>query len=439
MPASKQAATQLRACLRSSAPARPGRLSGLTQLRSISNTARQADEAQVQKPAAATEAAAAPAPAAGRTAAPLDPNTVSTRREERKLLRTGVQPIGSRRRRAVMAAGAGNIPFEQLPFQCFQEARSVLAADRAEKIKAIETQRARIERVQAQDAAVSGGDAEKKLRLVSMRNHLEELKILADINDPLVKMRFEDGKGDLNKPIYRYLADRKWRQYKRKVLEQRVSQFYLVPDVLPTLDPVADVSLSFKQRGVPPGDFVDSRVSEVPGTLRVQVFDRGTRLVTIVVVDSDVPNVAKNGFDYRAHFVAANVPISPVAPRVDLGALSTDSQVALGWLPPFAQKGSPYHRLSVWVLQQPEGKELDVAALREGAGPAALKRDGFVLRSFVDAFDLDPVGVTLFRSIWDEGTDGVMKRAGVPGADVEFRREKPLKLPYKKKDGARYR
>ena len=124
----------------------------------------------------------------------LDPALVSTPKEERQLMRSGIRPIGSRRRRAALQ-GSANIPFEQLPYQCFQEARKILGADRDEKLQQIETQRARIARLQAQDPAISGGEIEKQRRLTSMRKYLDELKILADVNDPVVKKRFEDGEG----------------------------------------------------------------------------------------------------------------------------------------------------------------------------------------------------------------------------------------------------
>ena len=40
-----------------------------------------------------------------------------------------------------------------------------------------------------------GGEHIKKGRIIAMEKHLEELKILADINDPVIKKRFEDGQG----------------------------------------------------------------------------------------------------------------------------------------------------------------------------------------------------------------------------------------------------
>ncbi len=105
-------------------------------------------------------------------------------------------PIGSRRRRVALQETSG-IPFEQLPYQCFQEARKILIADREEKLKQIEADRARIIRLRDSDPALSGGEARKKQRLKDLVDKLEYLKILADVNDPLVKRRFEDGLGRL--------------------------------------------------------------------------------------------------------------------------------------------------------------------------------------------------------------------------------------------------
>lgn len=104
------------------------------------------------------------------------------------------QLIGSRRRRAAISSTT-NIPFEQLPYQCFQEARKLLLADREDKLKKIEVERKRIAKVQIQDAAELGGEARKRGKLVAMHKYLEHLKILADSNDPVIKKRFEDGLG----------------------------------------------------------------------------------------------------------------------------------------------------------------------------------------------------------------------------------------------------
>lgn len=227
----------------------------------------------------------------------------------------------------------------------------------------------------------------------------------------------------MNKPIYRYLADRKWRSYQRKITVQRIEQLAIVPDVLPHFEPTAEVRLAFSRRNVQPGDFVDSRVSEIPARLKVQVFDKGERLVSVVVVDSDVPNLDTDDFTSRCHFLATNMPLSPTETSVAF-TNANDNQLVLPWMPPFAQKGTPYHRYSVFVLQQQPGQTLDPAELR-----TKVKRDGFRLRSFVDKFHVQPIGVSIFRSLWDEGTAGVMQRAGIEGWDIEYKRKKiePLK------------
>ncbi|KAE8450960.1 hypothetical protein EG329_005400 [Mollisiaceae sp. DMI_Dod_QoI] len=358
----------------------------------------------------------------------FDPETVTSIKGEKALMKNGILPIGSRRRRAAIKS-SDNIPFEQLPYHCFQEARKVLQEDRAEKLRLIEAERLRISNVLARDASMfKNGEWEKQTKLSSMRRYLEWLKIQADINDPLIKNRFEDGEGDMNKPIYRYLADRKWREYQRKIIVQRIEQFGIVPDFLPHFEPTADVKLAFKDRTVQSGEYIDSRVSEIAPRLKVQVFDKGERLVTVVVIDGDVPNIEKDGFSTRCHFLATNIPLSPTDPSIPLSKAS-EEQLVQPWMPPFAQKGSPYHRYALFVLeQQPDQPKFDPAKFEKW-----IERDNFVLRSFLSKTNMKPIGFNMFRATWDEGTAGVMERAGIEGADVEFKRKRVVALKPKQK------
>lgn len=386
----------------------------------------------------------------------LDPELVSSPRLERRLMRQGTTPIGSRRRRAALQ-GSPNIPFEQLPYQCFQEARNVLLADRTEKLEEIEKMRQKIARVQALSTEEAGGEQSRKSRLGAMQLHLEQLKINADINDPLVKRKFEDGQGmfdkasifghsselvltcfligDMSKPIYRFLADRKWREYRRKILVQRITQMNVIPDVLPHCDPVVDTKLYFGKRPVQMGDYVLANVSTSAPKLDVQMFERGEKLVTIAVVDSDVPNVEADSFDYKTHYLAVNVPISAVNTKVDLAQLSEDSQVVLPWLPPVAQKGSPYHRLSVFIMEQKDAQPLDFAAVKAKEAD----RDNTLLRTIQARYHLKAIGAHLFRSQFDETTLEVMNQIGFKGVELELRRKKVEPLPYKRRNPSSFR
>ncbi|EDU42827.1 conserved hypothetical protein [Pyrenophora tritici-repentis Pt-1C-BFP] len=372
----------------------------------------------------------------------LDPQMVENKKQERRLLRREhVQPVGSRRRRAVLRRSAiqkaAEIPFEQLPYQCFQEARKVLLEDRQEKIKDIERQQLRIKNLMAQDASLSGGEIAKHQKLRSMRNYLDMLVVLADINDPVVKRKFEDGLGDMNKPIYRYLADKKWRQYKRLVLEQRITQLAIIPDIFPSLNLEADIDLGFGRRNVAPGDFVDSAISENMPRLNVQTFTPGEKLVTVVVVDADVPVQQSDSFTYRCHLIASNIPISPTSTSIPLQRIAQEDQkkadpsakkITLPWVAPISHKGAPYHRLGIFVFEQYRAKPLDVTKF------ADTERFGFKLRSFADKNKLRAITATLFRTKWDDSMAGVMERAGMKDQiDVEFKRKRVEPLPYKRR------
>lgn len=247
----------------------------------------------------------------------------------------------------------------------------------------------------------------------------------------------------MNKPIYRHYAEKKWRSYDYRLIQQRISQFNIVPDVLPKLEPTAAVQLFFRKSKIPPGQVVDSAVSENPPRLRVQVFDKGERLVSVVVLDSDVPDVASDGFKKRCHFLAANVPLDPTNTSMPLSRIRAEDQLAVPWLPAFSQKGAPYHRLGIFLLEQKPGEKVDVAKLKE----LYSDRDAFSLKSYRDKFNLKPFGFNMFRSVWDENTAAVMARHDIPGADVEFRpaRVYSLKPPVKprgweaKRQGPKYR
>lgn len=250
---------------------------------------------------------------------------------------------------------------------------------------------------------------------------------------------------DLSKPIYRHFAHKKWLGMAYKILAQRVQQFHIVPDVLARFDPKMDVQLSFHGYKVNSGEMVDSLVSEAPPNLRVQVFDSKERLVSVIVLDSDVPYPEKDAFGPRLHFMAANVPLSHATKNISLSRLSGGSKehLAVPWLPPTSQEGAPYHRLSVWILEQAGGEKLDVAKL----GEAYSGRDDFNLRSFQGEHKAAPFGFNMFRTEWDEGTAKVMERHGIPGAEIVFRRKRvhSLKPPKKargweaKRQGPKYR
>lgn len=95
--------------------------------------------------------------------------------------------------------------------------------------------------------------------------------------------------------------NRKWREYRRPVLMQRLTQMNVVPDLLPKIDPVVDVQVRFRGRDVQPGAFVESLQSNMPPTFKVIPFEAGEMLCTVAIVDigapSTLPSAAGNPAD----------------------------------------------------------------------------------------------------------------------------------------------
>ena len=60
-------------------------------------------------------------------------------------------------------------------------------------------------------------------------------------------------------------------------------QMHLVPDLLPSIDISMGMDIYLGGRLIDPGAFVDSKTSQIAPRLRVQPFDKGERLVSLVL------------------------------------------------------------------------------------------------------------------------------------------------------------
>lgn len=89
----------------------------------------------------------------------------------------------------------------------------------------------------------------------------------------------------LDKPVYRYLADKKWRKMRRPVLMQRITQMNVMPDIIPKIEPVVDVQMRFQGVDIKPGRILNSEQTEWNPTLKIIPFTPGEKLVTVIVVN----------------------------------------------------------------------------------------------------------------------------------------------------------
>ncbi|GAA6028740.1 hypothetical protein JCM8097_007371 [Rhodosporidiobolus ruineniae] len=282
----------------------------------------------------------------------------------RTALRTAYRQLSTST--APAAAYAPPLPAGKLP--AFDEAVAFIARDREAKL-------ARLEELKQQGAEAAV---------------LEKLEVEAWSNDPETRWRAKNGQGDLSKPVYRHLAERAWRKEgDLAILMQRVTQMNVVPDLLPSVSPQADVRIQVGGSVVEPGSFVQPAQTREGIEVSAQVFHPEERLYTVLVIDPDVPDEINQSFTTFAHLLTPNIPLSSASSAIQLSSLPS----TLSYVPPHPQKGTPYHRYTVLLLEQPSQLSLDADSL---------PREGFSAREFVEKHGLEARGVSFFRQVWDK-------------------------------------
>jgi large subunit ribosomal protein L35 len=101
----------------------------------------------------------------------------------------------------------------------------------------------------------------------------------------------------------------------------------------------------------------------------------------------DVPDQDRQTYQQQCLWLTTNVPLSTTQPVVNGG----DS--ILPYVPPHPQKGTKYHRYTIIILEQPNGK-IEV--------PSSLESKQFDTRSFIQQHQLSPRGISFFREVWNE-------------------------------------
>ncbi|KPV74569.1 uncharacterized protein RHOBADRAFT_45059 [Rhodotorula graminis WP1] len=227
---------------------------------------------------------------------------------------------------------------------------------------------------------------------------LDKLEVEAWSNDPETRWRAKHGHGDFSKPVYRHLAERAWRNDgDLAILMQRVTQMHVTPDLLPEIKPVADVRLTVAGSTIEPGSYTKPADTRQALDVSVQVYHAEERLYTLLVVDPDVPDEFNQTFSTFAHLLIPNIPLSATSSSpLDLSSLSS----TLSYVPPHPQNGTPYHRYTVLLLEQPESLSLS---------PDSTSRDAFSVREFVVEHKLEPRGISFFRQKWDKDVSAIYK------------------------------
>ncbi|KAG5440717.1 hypothetical protein PCK2_000153 [Pneumocystis canis] len=267
--------------------------------------------------------------------------------------------------------------------KAYDEALEIIKADRLEKLKKIKRIQHKIER------KMKSPDSEnKKAQLIDLKKYLNQLEILADINNPEIQWRFKNNDVDMTLPVYRYLAEQQWRKKPYHLLMQRIEQMYVIPDVYERFKPTAEIIIRFENKELEPGNFVSNDISASEPTVEIKSFSEKEKLYTIVLIDPDVPNVQKDSFKTYLHWLVCNILISPINTLVQ----PHTGTILAPYIPPHPQKGSPYHRYTLLVFEQTE----------KNLNNPVIERDGFDVRQFASLNHFQIVGIHFWRGVWDE-------------------------------------
>ncbi|TXT15800.1 hypothetical protein VHUM_00303 [Vanrija humicola] len=312
-----------------------------------------------------------------------------TRAASRISTRAGPSRILARHESTAAPAAAASNTFEPaLPAgaePAYDAALAYIAEENA-------LQRERLAKLQAKAGA---NPSPEQLRRIA------RLEVDAYVNDPAVRRTFKTtgGKGLFAQPVFRALAERKWKKEgELDLVMQRVYQLGVIPDLLADHVPTAAIRIA----GIEAGSIQSSEQFAAPPQVTVQLFHHPVAGVTgsatpeakytLLVIDADSPDHETHSFTERLHYAKTDIPLSVVSDEVNLFTAAGNEVLAYE---PFAPaRGSGKHRYAFVVVKQGD------------AAPAAeIKRDGFNIRTFFAANGLttsDVIAATLIRSQWTE-------------------------------------
>ncbi|KAF9970917.1 hypothetical protein BGZ73_006212 [Actinomortierella ambigua] len=299
----------------------------------------------------------------------------------------------------------------------YDEALKIISEDKIKRLEEIKVLQAKIGQLK-QAAPTQERDSE----IEALEDRVYKQQVYSEINDPEIQWRFEHGVDvDMSKPVFRYMKNKQFVRQRLPLIQQRVTQMFVTPDLLPPFTPSVDVRLDYDLLGasqitaskssaqlarVPmtadqleDGKYFETGSYLLPGQtlqqpkIEATVFHPEQRLYTIVMVDPDVPDVENQTFKQKLHWVMTNVPLSSTQTTVD----TSSANVVLPYVPPHPHKGTKYHRYTLLVCEQPnKGQEsISVSA-------ADISRDSTTFQGLCSKLGLSTKGLTFFRQIWDK-------------------------------------
>ncbi|KAG5638189.1 hypothetical protein H0H81_001391 [Sphagnurus paluster] len=351
------------------------------------------------KPAAA-KATSAPAPAETE-----EPTTQGRRRRKRPVppQRPDISSAAPRKWNHPLAEGV--LPAYDLALKLLRT-DSIRLAEEADGVR---------REVEALEAELSAGGAEvevareKEALLEKKREKLKILEVQSQVNLPEVRWKVANAMADMRNPAHRHLVEQRWRKDgDLDLLMERIHQMKVVPDVLPDLRPTIDVHVAART----------TKHEQNIANKRHTTVEPGTFLLP---EQAHVPDESNASFRTFLHWMKPNVPLS-AAHQSRITGLNNHTP----YIPPHPQRGTPYHRYVLLLLQQPAlGADTYTHNIEARAAPgvptsvtldippveAEARRD-FDVRAFMRRWGLDGAqggGAHMWREVWNEKVSSIYR------------------------------
>lgn len=226
---------------------------------------------------------------------------------------------------------------------------------------------------------------------------------------------------DRGHPVYRQFLQKKWELYDLMVTMQRLEQLSVIPDTLPTLEPLVDVKVKFPHNTkaefldwVEPGTRLPAFAVSRPPTIEVQEFsvpEQHTGLYSVLLVNPDTPDLELNSFRTTLHYGLRNVPLTYTDNTISPGKLLSNPEfVFKQYQPLLPEKNAQTQRACLWVFRQ-----------AEKLGDVEFSSENFDIRSFAENAGLTAVGAHVWRQDFDRSVNGVREQYGLPKGQVYHR------------------
>ena len=159
--------------------------------------------------------------------------------------------------------------------------------------------------------------ATKDAEVSALTEKIFKQEAYAEINEPEVQWKFKNGDIDMSKAVFRYMKSKQFQRETLPVIQQRVTQMFVTPDLLSPFTPSLNVQLDFgagSSPNVPKGSPASSNFFEtgsflLPGhtiqepEVDVTTFHPDQKYYTIALIDPDTPDIENETFKQQLHWL----------------------------------------------------------------------------------------------------------------------------------------